>query len=404
MPNIFYYLLLTLVVSWPLTGCSDQVIAVEKSHETNASEGISGNTATRNLRDVIGATHVRGCYYFGDKDFLNEGADRLLEMGTRVIKVWFYNGEETPEVMYPYNSNWPKANTLVEGAKLPYWKELFNKPFTTYILQVMAMNKPDYYWLEGMTTEDMRDEEEQFYELAKHFLTAYKETGKTFILAHHEGDWHLNGPEFTPNSGVKTPELHHKNMVKWLQARQNGVNRARQDVGMHGVKVYNAAEVVNVVKSMKDGQANMVNAVIPHVKLDLIAYSAWDSTVIGGIHPDDEVTQVLDYIASQAQDSDYFGNKNVFVSEFCMPENDSTIEQALKLSRNVVEKSLAWGSPYVVYWQLYCNEAQPNVSVPVKSNSDVRGFWLIRPDGSRTEVYNYFSEMFKKQKDVRCTP
>lgn len=392
MPNRLYCILPTIIIVVFLAGCSDQVNLAEKSYETNTSTCIPGNAATQNLRDVIGSTHVRGCYYFGNKDFLNEGADRLLEMGTRVIKVWFYNGEETPDVMYPYNSNWPKVNTLVEGAKLSYWKELFDKPFTTYILQVMAMNKPDYYWLEEITADDIRDEEQQFYELAKHFLTSYKNTGKTFIFSHHEGDWHLKG---RPDINLETPEIHLKNMVKWLQARQNGVNRARAEIGMDGVRVFNAAEVVNVVKSMKEGQANMVNAVIPHVKLDLIAYSAWDSTVIGGIHPDDEITQALDYIANNAQKSDYFGDKNVFISEFCLPENDSTAEQTLKLTRNVVEKGLAWGCPYVVYWQLYCNEPQPGVDVPIKNNNQARGFWLIRPDGIQTEIYNYFEDIFK---------
>ncbi|MFA6185993.1 MAG: hypothetical protein WC770_02110 [Phycisphaerae bacterium] len=390
MTNTYRYLLLCITIACILTGCSGQNIDVEKSSKSHSE---SFNSINRNLRDVIGSSHVRGCYYFGKEDFLNEGADRLLEMGAGVIKVWFYNGEETPDVMYPYNSKWPKANSLVEGAKLPYWKKLFNKPFTTYILQVMAMNKQDYYWLTGMTADDMRDEEQQFYELTKHFLITYKNTGKTFIFAHHEGDWHLRDKH---DFETEAPQIRLKNMVKWLQARQNGVNRARADVGMHGVKVYNAAEVVNVIKSIKEGQANMVNSVIPYVKLDLIAYSAWDSTVIGGIHPAEEITTALDYIAKNAQDSKYFGNKNVFISEYGLPENDDGDKQAVvKVVRNVTEKGLAWGCPYIVYWQLYCNEAKADIKVPVKSNDEVRGFWLIKPDGTKSVVWDYFYNLLK---------
>ena len=60
-----------------------------------------------------------------------------------------------------------------------------------------------------------------------------------------------------------------------------------------------------------------------------------------------------------------------------------------KTIRNVVDTSLDWGCPYVVYWQLYCNEAKHQ---PVHSNADVRGFWLVRPDGSRSWAWDYLKE------------
>ena len=43
-----------------------------------------------NLRSIIGVTHVNGHYHLTDKDFLSEGADRILALGSRVIKVWFH--------------------------------------------------------------------------------------------------------------------------------------------------------------------------------------------------------------------------------------------------------------------------------------------------------------------------
>jgi hypothetical protein len=39
-----------------------------------------------------------------------------------------------------------------------------------------------------MTEQQKVDEQKQFYELAKYFLTAYKGTGKTFVLQHWEGE------------------------------------------------------------------------------------------------------------------------------------------------------------------------------------------------------------------------
>jgi len=54
----------------------------------------------KELRDIIGVTHVDGKYCLTDEDFLNEGADKISALGSRVIKVWFHN----PERSYPFNS------------------------------------------------------------------------------------------------------------------------------------------------------------------------------------------------------------------------------------------------------------------------------------------------------------
>ena len=49
---------------------------------------------------------------------------------------------------------------------------------------------------------------------------------------------------------------------------------------------------------------------------------------------------------------------------------------------------------YVVYWQLYCNELKGRRQpTPVTINDAVRGFWLIRPDGSKAWTWDYFHEL-----------
>lgn len=141
------------------------------------------------LRDIIGVTHVKGLYYLTDEDYLNEGAEQILALGSRVIKVWFHKPQES----YPYNSDWPRMDTLVEIAKSPYFAELFDKPFTTYIMMCFSMGRPAAYWRKGITEQQKADEKRQFYELTKYLLTAYKETGKKFVLQHWEGDWLIRG-------------------------------------------------------------------------------------------------------------------------------------------------------------------------------------------------------------------
>jgi len=342
----------------------------------------------RALADMLGVTHVAGRYHLTDKDFLNEGADQILALGSRVIKVWFYGKRhEHPDSVYPYNSDWPRVNSLVEGAKTPYFQKLFDKPFTTYILVVTSLERPDAYWRDGVTEEQKQDEQRQFYELTKYLLTAYKGKNKTFVLQHWEGDWMIRG-SFDGN--IEPTPAAIKGMIDWLNARQAGVNRARAEAGGDGVRVYHAAEVNRVVGSMKDGKLNVVNAVLPHTMLDLVSYSAWDSALEHYEEPA-VLREALDFIAANMPDSADFGNKNVYMGEFGMPENLYPVEQIKKAIPNAVRTVLDWGCPYVVYWQLYCNELKNGrEKPPVRSNDSVRGFWLIKPDGSKSWTWHYF--------------
>jgi len=368
----------------------------------------------RALPDIVGVTHVAGRYYLTDKDFLNEGADQILTLGSRVIKVWFYGKRHPrfrgdrlapveaggPASVYPYNSNWPEVKTLVEAAQTPYYRQLFSKPFTTYILVVTALGRPDGYWRTGITEQQKVDEQKQFYELAKYFLTAYKGTGKTFVLQHWEGDWMIRGsvdPKAEPTSTAI------KSMIEWLNARQAGVNQARAEIVEPGAAVYHATEVNRVVDSMKAGAANMVNRVLPHTNLDLVSYSAWDAAVEHSENPE-VLRQALDFIAANMPDSPGFGDHNVYppgvrrvyIGEFGMPENLYPAERIQRAIPNVVKTGLDWGCPYIVYWQLYCNELKdPQAKPPVKSNDAVRGFWLIRPDGSKAWTWDYFYRLLR---------
>ena len=348
----------------------------------------TGGQVAKNVRDTIGVTHVAGLYHLTDKDFLNEGADQILALGSRVIKVWFYAGQsEAIAKSYPYNSQWPKVDSLVEGARAPYFKALFEKAFSTYILKVTSLGRDEGYWRKGISDQQKKDEQRQFYELAKHFLTQYKGTGKTFVLQHWEGDWMVRG-NYKGDAEPAPAAL--ANMVEWLNARQAGVDQAKQEVGQQGVHVYHATEVNRVVQSMRTGFPNLVNKVLPHTHLDLVSYSAWDSATEHYTDPK-VLRDALDFIAANAPDSADFGNRNVYIGEFGMPENVYSLDKIQAAIPNAVRTGLGWGCPYIVYWQLYCNELKdPKVQPPVKSNDAVRGFWLIRPDGTKAWTWDYF--------------
>jgi hypothetical protein len=329
------------------------------------------------LPDILGVTHVGGKYYFSTEDFLNEGADRLLSLGTRVIKVWFHNVASS----YPWNSNWPAMSTLKAQAESPYFVELFAKPFSTFILLAQT-NASEFR--DGMNSTEMAAERQQMYDLTTHLLNTYQDTGKTFILQHWEGDWLIRG-HYDRNLDPTATEI--QGMTDWLNTRQAGVDQARAEFSGTGVKVYHAAEVNVVVKPMGDGSPNVINAVVPNTNVDMVSYSSYDA-----ISSSPEVLiNALDFIALNTPDHPDFGDKNVYLGEYGFPENDIN-DAAVYQSRitNSTITALSWGCQYLVYWELYCNENKAGTTPPLTNNNDSRGFWLVKPDGTHSWSWGYF--------------
>jgi hypothetical protein len=356
-----------------------------------ADDGIPiASPGERRFSDVLGVVHVSGKYHLTDEDFLNEGARQILALGSRVIKVYLTVPRAANPYFkaYPFHSDWPRVENLVDLARTPHFRALFAKPFTTYILTAYTGSQWDHFWLNGITDAQAAEEERQFYELARHFLTAYRGAGKTFVLQHWEGDWAIRG-NFDRQTDPTPVAI--QGMIRWLNARQAGVDRARKEIGCQGVQVYHAAEVNLVKPCMIDGRPGVANKVLPHTHVDLVSYSAWEAQSDPA-----ELRRALDYIARNVTDRSPFGNRNVYIGEFGAPQNEVPPEAAQSRIRNVVDVALEFGCPYIVYWQLYCNElvsVDPPPQVPVRSNKAVRGFWLVRPDGSKAWPWHYLGEL-----------
>ena len=360
-----------IVFSVQSAGCANPESAEKAAVETK-----------KDLADIIGSSHVAGKYHFTEKDFLNEGADLLLDMGSRVIKVWFI----WPQSSYPFNSEWPKTNTPVELAKTPHFQELLSKPFTT----IMLMLPPETRTEER--PEQAKHEKKRVYELSKYLLETYKDTGKTFIIQNWEGDRMLTPPGSTEDPDDDVVQW----MIKALNARQDGVEQARKEVGTNGVMVAHAAEVNLVAKAM-EGKKTATNDVLPHTRCDLYSYSAYDTCLIGAT----QFKEALEYLKKKAPDSKLYGADNIYVGEFGAPENSHNQKDIVKWSTEV---ALEFGARYIVYWQTYCNEDSGTKEKIAKreagkrTNKEMRGFWLVRPDGSKSPAYEYFAGLLKPVK------
>jgi hypothetical protein len=332
-------------------------------------------------RDVLGVAHVAGKYNFTAEDYLNEGADRILELGSRVIKVWL---SLDPTKSYPFNSDWePLPTELLDLVQRPYYQELFAKPFKVFLLELVTA--PEVYFVDGMSPEETERERVQAYSVARHLLTAYAGSGKTFVLQNWEGDHLLR--QGLPDESVAPDEVRIQGMIDWLNARQAGVEQARSEVAPNGVEVWHAVEVNHLGSAMK-GRVTATNNVIPFTRADLYSYSTWD---IG--FDARRLVKALDHLAAKAPDSKAFGAKNIYVGEFGAAIDHLKKGQTQRgVIRKLAEAALGWGVRWAVYWQVYCNEPKRFYRDRPK-NRHMRGFWLVRPDGTQAPMWDDFRRM-----------
>jgi hypothetical protein len=291
----------------------------------------------------VGATHVAGKYHFTTKPFLIEGAERLLELGTRLGKFWFMPRGGAND--YPFNSKWEKQGDFLSLAKTEYWAQLFEMPFQTLILEAHSPKGDDW----------KKDQPESFYEAISHDFTEltsylyrrFREREVTIILQHWEGDWLLRGAGQKWNPPPDDWPKRCEQMQRWLAARQSGVTRARNS-SRPGAKcrVVHAAEVNRVVDAW-NGIPTMTTKVLPHVELDMVSYSYYDSM-------SDPVTlwKAIEEIRKHARTTGPFGPRAVYLGEVGIPENEQK-DGIRERWDEFLGVAMALEVPYVVHWEVF---------------------------------------------------
>jgi hypothetical protein len=357
---------------------------------------LKGGAIPDDLKSRLGATHMDGQYYFSSEPYIIEGAKKMHELGYGILKLWFSKAEGN-QGGYRFNSDWNLTRTMTfeELAKHPYYKEVFDMPF-----KVFALNINEGYG--RASTEDQTPTlnriENEFYHLTKYLLTQYKDRDIKFILKMWEGDWTLRGgtqPEARWKE-VGVPDdapVRVKNMIDWVAARQRGVDRARNEITNSKCKVYNAIEVNKVYDGM-EGIPSLTTDVLPKVKIDMVAWSAYDGRSQDGLL----MYKGIDYIRDHLIPTPYMrGEKVVFIGELGKPENinNETRESIREFWDLMMGVYFAQNIPYIIHWELFCNEPKegPRTQDRNKSADELRGFWLIRPDGSKGWAQEFFEEL-----------
>lgn len=345
-----------------------------------AQSSPSGSAPRVPPKTQLGVAHLGGLYSFSETDYLNEGAATAETLGARCLKVSLSLDTDNPSPkLYPFHAQWPPVATLEALADTPYYRALFERSFDTFILTTFRPGRAASYWRENFSPEDEQAEEACFASLTRYLLRTYSHTQKTFILQNWEGDWALRGsfdPAVRPKTTASTA------MVRWLAARQRGVARARAEAAPTGARVFHACEVNLVRQAQVESAPSVTTDVLPHVAVDLASYSAWDTK-----DSPTQFAEALAFIAKHKRPTEPFGNHGVYVGEFGLPESEATPQIAFERTAALLAAAQLFGCPYAVYWQLYCNE--PTTPIP-KMNTDYKGFWLIRPDGTQSPVCQLF--------------
>jgi hypothetical protein len=351
---------------------------------------LKGAVIPENIAERLGATHYHGLYHLSDEPFLLEGVAALHGMGFKTVKLWF----EANPPGYAFNSKWnlPRDAKLVDIAKHEYYTRAFESPFSTFILEIQPIRKHP-----GAGVNDFAADAEQFEELSLHLLQTYKETNLTFILQHWEGDWMLRGKGGTVWAKDNVPKdapQRVESFVAWLGARQKGVEAARKRAGQTQCRVLHAAEVNRVLDSLIAEVPTMTKDVLPKVALDLVSWSAYDA-----VHSQNAAVDTwrgVEILKHYMQPSPAGIKNHLFIGEIGIPENERTPEQIDAFWDTAMAVFLAHDLPWVVVWQLYCNEIKKGAKLNqgrIEKADDVRGFWLVKPDGSPSKSGEFMTNM-----------
>jgi hypothetical protein len=194
-------------------------------------------------------------------------------------------------------------------------------------------------------------------------------------------------------------------MKRWIIARQAGVNQARAEFGEKSKCVVALCVEVNRVADAWKGIPTVTRNVLPDVEVDLVSYSAYD-----GINSGDPILfwKCLKEIQDHIRTGPLFGPRAVAVGEYGVAENDKHGDKKEKQTPARIRERydqmlgvmLLLNVRYAAMWELYCNElvGKPDVPppTPVTDPELLRGFWLVKPDGSLSVAGQYFTGLWQR--------
>lgn len=317
----------------------------------------------------IGICNWSSLYQFTHSDLLSEGFKTISDKFKHFTTLKIYLGKRSSKT-YRFKDVDTTKMKLVDIAKLPEYTAIFSayrSPFSTIIIVCHSTHREkSNYWNTECTDEDMKNEEDEFADLANYLRTF---TDKTFILQNWESDNYKN----------KT-ELATKNMIRWIKHRQEGIDRFRKNPSNNGTydNVFHAIEVNHIFS-----ENTVIHDVIPHVRIDLVSYSCYDTQqnslqfekaiqfILSSIHRERNYCKGVPKCLNRFPVPLYIGEFGVSHKHRRSFEVTNILYQVIKISRH-------YKLPYVNFWNLYNNEPENNFGlIDCYGKNTVSGNWFI---------------------------
>jgi hypothetical protein len=291
----------------------------------------------------LGICNWSSLYKFTNYDLLTEGCKVVKEHFNKFKTLKIYLGKRSSKIYNIKDVDTSKL-TLVEISKLEVYTNLFlDKQFNTIIIVCHSTHRPkSNYWNTELTQDDLKNEEDQFNNLANYLRTF----NKTFILQNWESD------NYKDNTDVST-----RNMIKWIKHRQAGIDlfRKNSNNGTYD-NVFHAIEINRIYQ--KD---SVIHKVIPHVRIDLVSYSCYDTQQ----NPENFEKAIKLILGSINRNRNY--SKGVpkcldrlpvplYIGEFGLSHKNKKSFQIMNTLYNIITISRKYNLPYANFWNLYNNE------------------------------------------------
>ena len=328
----------------------------------------------------VGTQSIGIRYQFSEGSALVESAREIAALGSDTLKI-----AVTPKYAKDYLMEKDKGidSLLKLVNEKSAFLEVMDMPFRNIMLWIYPFSDSKSAFYKGkISSAEKKVVYEEIYEFTSFLLKRYSGSGKSFFLGNWEGDWHLLRENYDYDLDPKPETI--AAAIEWFNIRQRAIADACREVAHEDVQVYYYVELNHVRKAMEDGRPTLVNQVLPHIKTDFVSWSSYDiigkAIELGEVEGREYFLRALDYIESHLPESEITG-KRVLLGEYGFPLiSVESPEEQRKHSEWIMKWALEWGCPFILYWELYCNEIEPE-------DGKHRGFWLIDKAGIKQPVW-----------------
>lgn len=359
--------------------------------------------AVESYNYAIGTQTVGSKYQFTNESMLVETAKEIKNMGSNLLKFSMHPRYFSENYGLPKNDN---INSLTKLASLePSMKAVLDMDFKYYHIWVYGFSQytpeppgkkddtAQIKFIDGFPEQYEKALYREIYDLTSYLLKTYNNTGKVFYLGNWEGDWHLRH-DYDRNKPANPKTV--EGMTQWAKTRQKAIDDAKRDVQHKNIEIYHYIEVNLVAKALNEPDAVVVtNTVVKAVNPDYVSYSSYDAT---NPFKTEEAIRVnlhksLNYIESQLSPKEGLpSGKRVWIGEYGNPSMHHNDHMQNLRSIWTIKASLEWGTPFILYWEMYNNEIKEGTGEQV-------GYWLINDKGKKQPIWYTHYNFYKESKD-----